>query len=42
LGLTADFNERRLALTRASEHGLDVERVAIATAERTIEKAFGV
>ena len=42
LDLSADYNERRLALTRASEHGLNVERVAIVTAERTIEKAFGV
>jgi len=38
----ADFNERRLVLTRASEHSLDVEQVAIVTAERTIERAFGV
>ncbi|KAF8151524.1 nuclear pore protein 84/107 [Crassisporium funariophilum] len=42
LALTADINERRLTLSRASEHGLDVDRVAIATAERTIEKAFAV
>ncbi|KAF8962886.1 nuclear pore protein 84/107 [Flammula alnicola] len=42
LALSADFTERRLALTRASEHGLDVERVAVVTAERTIEKAFGM
>ncbi|KIM43977.1 hypothetical protein M413DRAFT_68391 [Hebeloma cylindrosporum] len=40
LGLSVDINERRLALTRASEHGLNVERVAIVTAERTIEKVF--
>ena len=35
LGLSADSKERRLALTRAKEHGLDMERVAIFTAERT-------
>ncbi|CAA7264467.1 unnamed protein product [Cyclocybe aegerita] len=40
LALSANYDERRLALTRASEHGLDVERVAVAAAERTIEKAF--
>lgn len=42
LELSADITERRLALTRAREHGLDMDRVAIATAERTIEKAFEV
>jgi hypothetical protein len=42
LELTADINERRLALTRAREHGLDVHRVAVVTAERTIERAFEV
>ncbi|KAG6877257.1 hypothetical protein C0993_009026 [Termitomyces sp. T159_Od127] len=40
LQLSADASERRLALTRAREHGLDMDRVAVATAERTIEKAF--
>ncbi|KAI6008910.1 nuclear pore protein 84/107 [Pisolithus orientalis] len=40
LDLLADIKERRLALTRAREHGLDVKTVAIVTAERTIEKAF--
>ncbi|KAJ6459798.1 nuclear pore protein 84/107 [Mycena vitilis] len=40
LELSADLTERRLALTRARDHGLDMDRVAIATAERTIEKAF--
>ncbi|KAJ3503194.1 hypothetical protein NLJ89_g8543 [Agrocybe chaxingu] len=40
LALSPNYDERRLALTRASEHGLDVERVAVAAAERTIEKAF--
>lgn len=40
LGLTADTSERKLALTRANEHGLDRNRVAIATAERTIAGAF--
>lgn len=42
LELSADVVERRLALTRARDHGLDMERVAVATAERTIEKAFSV
>lgn len=42
LALSADVAERRLALTRAKDHGLDMDRVAIATAERTIEKAFEV
>ena len=42
LELSADIAERRLALTRARDHGLDMERVAVATAERTIEHAFSV
>ncbi|RDX54330.1 hypothetical protein OH76DRAFT_1341693 [Lentinus brumalis] len=42
LELSGDANERRLALTRAKDHGLDVERVAVVTAERTIEKAFTI
>jgi len=42
LALSADINERRLALTRAREQGLDLERVAIITAERTIDNAFRV
>ncbi|KAI0073069.1 hypothetical protein K474DRAFT_1711028 [Panus rudis PR-1116 ss-1] len=42
LELSADISERKLALTRARGHGLDMERVAIATAERTIEKAFSI
>ena len=42
LELSADIDERRLALTRAEEHGLDMERVAMVTAERTVEKAFAV
>ncbi|KAG9312442.1 putative nuclear pore protein 107 [Chiua virens] len=40
LDLLTDIKERKLALTRAREHGLDVDRVAIVTAERTIEKCF--
>ncbi|KAF6745641.1 nuclear pore complex protein [Ephemerocybe angulata] len=40
LELNADVGERRLALTRANEHGLDMYRVAVVTAERTIERAF--
>ncbi len=42
LELAGDAVERRLALTRARDHGLDIERVAIVTAERTIEKTFTV
>ncbi|RPD76536.1 hypothetical protein L226DRAFT_460097 [Lentinus tigrinus ALCF2SS1-7] len=42
LELSGDAHERRLALTRAKDHGLDVERVAVVTAERTIEKAFTI
>ncbi len=42
LELSADPAERRQALTRAREHGLDVDRVAVATAEQTIVKAFDV
>ncbi|KAH7906565.1 nuclear pore protein 84/107 [Hygrophoropsis aurantiaca] len=42
LELSADIDERRLALTRARDHGLDIHRVAIVTAERTIEKAFDI
>lgn len=42
LELSADSAERRLALTRAREHGLDMQRVAVATAERTIERSFQV
>ncbi|KAG6852732.1 hypothetical protein C0991_009470 [Blastosporella zonata] len=42
LELSVDTSERRLTLTRARDHGLDMDRVAISTAERTIEKAFGV
>ena len=40
LELSADSSERRLALTRARDHGLDMDRVAVVTAERTIEKTF--
>ena len=42
LALSADINERRLALTRAGEHELDMERIAVFTAERTIDNAFRV
>jgi nuclear pore complex protein Nup107 len=42
LGLSADIAERKLALARAREHGLDTVRVAVVTAERTIEGAFEV
>jgi nuclear pore complex protein Nup107 len=40
LALSADPAERRTALQRAREHGLDVPRVAIVTAERTIERSL--
>ncbi|KAH9989542.1 107-domain-containing protein [Russula vinacea] len=40
LALSADPAERRTALQRAREHGLDVPRVAVVTAERTIERAL--
>ena len=42
LALSADIDERRHALSRAREHGLDMERIAIFTAERTIDNAFRV
>ncbi|KAE9401605.1 hypothetical protein BT96DRAFT_1018085 [Gymnopus androsaceus JB14] len=40
LRLSADLPERRLALTRAREHGLDVDSVAAVTAEMTMNKAL--
>ena len=40
LALSADPIERRTALQRAREHSLDVPRVAIVTAERTIERVL--
>lgn len=42
LELSTDVHERKMALVRARDHGLDVERVAVVTAERTIERAFNV
>jgi nuclear pore complex protein Nup107 len=42
LELSADSTERKEALIRARDHGLDMQRVATATAERTIEKVFRV
>jgi nuclear pore complex protein Nup107 len=42
LELSADTNERRDALVRARDHGLDMFRVATAAAERTIEKVSHV
>ena len=42
LALSADIKERRLALTRARDQGLDMERIAIFTAERTIDNTFRV
>ncbi|KIY49632.1 hypothetical protein FISHEDRAFT_40657 [Fistulina hepatica ATCC 64428] len=41
LGLAEEKIERQRTLSLAREHGLDVERVAIAAAERTIETALG-
>jgi hypothetical protein len=40
LGLDASPPERRHALVQAREHGLDVERVAVVAAERTMGAAF--
>jgi nuclear pore complex protein Nup107 len=34
--------ERKRALMRAREHGLDVNRVAVVAAERSVDKAFEV
>ncbi|KAI1788295.1 hypothetical protein LXA43DRAFT_1159845 [Ganoderma leucocontextum] len=42
LELAGVATERRLALTCTREPGLDIERVAIVTAERTIEKTFTI
>ena len=42
LELTADATERKEALVRARDHGLDMQRVATVTAERTIEKVMKV
>jgi nuclear pore complex protein Nup107 len=42
LELTASISERKEALVRARDHGLDMQRVATATAERTIEKVMKV
>lgn len=42
LELTASAAERKQALVRAREHGLDMQRVAAATAERTIERVMKV
>jgi nuclear pore complex protein Nup107 len=42
LELSADIAERKAALFRARDHGLDTDRVAVATAERTIDRAFEV
>ncbi|PFH53633.1 hypothetical protein AMATHDRAFT_79092 [Amanita thiersii Skay4041] len=40
-GNTGDsLEERKRALARAKEHGLDVNRVAIVAAEQTVDKAF--
>ncbi|TFY66386.1 hypothetical protein EVG20_g4703 [Dentipellis fragilis] len=40
LGLSADIEERRTALHRARDHGLDMARVAVVTAERTIDQVL--
>ncbi|KAF5389351.1 hypothetical protein D9757_004360 [Collybiopsis confluens] len=40
LELSADLSERHLALTRAREHGLDVDGVAAITAEMTMNRAL--
>ena len=36
------IEERKRALLRAREHNLDVNRVAVVAAERSVEKAFEV
>ena len=36
------IEERKRALLRAREHGLDVNRVAVVAAERSVDKAFEV
>jgi nuclear pore complex protein Nup107 len=40
--LSAGIAERKAALFRARDHGLDTDRVAVATAERTIDRAFEI
>ena len=42
LDLSADSNERRQALKRAEDHGLDKIRVAQVTAEKSVERALEV
>lgn len=42
LGLDANPDERRTALRRAGEEGLDTERVAAVTAERTVDRCLEV
>ena len=42
LALSADINGHRLAFTGAREHGLGMERIAIHTAERTIDNTFHI
>ena len=42
LELTANVAERKQALIRARDHGLNMQRVATVTAERTIEKVMKV
>ncbi|KAK7682153.1 hypothetical protein QCA50_014740 [Cerrena zonata] len=40
LGISGEKDDRRLALIRAKDHGLDMKKVALVTAERTVEKAL--
>jgi nuclear pore complex protein Nup107 len=42
LELSGDMAERKAVLFRARHHGLDTDRVAVATAERTTDRAFEV
>lgn len=42
LGISGDKDDRRLALIRAKDHGLDIKKVAMMTAERTVDSAFAV
>lgn len=42
LGLDVDIVERRLSLTRAKDHNLDMKNVACATAQKSVNNALRV
>ena len=42
LELSADITERRLALMRARDQGLDMARIAVLAAEKTMDHALAV